>query len=136
MRSFIPGARRRAQAQEAVRRELTDEQAQKTPAFFNEWKVAAYYALGGRVQYKSVLYRCLLTHVSQGDWNPEAASSLWVRIASPEEEWPEWRQPLGSQDAYKINDKVKHAQKRWVSEVNNNVWEPGIHGWKESDMLK
>ena len=47
------------------------------------------------------------------------------------EEWPEWRQPTGAQDAYQYLDKVSHAGKHWISVANDNVWEPGVYGWEE-----
>lgn len=28
-------------------------------------------------------------------------------------------------------DKVAHNGKTWVSDVDNNVWEPGVYGWIE-----
>ena len=46
------------------------------------------------------------------------------------EEYPEWVQPTGAHDAYNIGDKVTHNGKTWVSDVDNNVWEPGVYGWK------
>ena len=36
----------------------------------------------------------------------------------------------GAHDAYNIGDKVTHNGKTWVSDVDNNVWEPGVYGWK------
>ena len=46
------------------------------------------------------------------------------------DEYPEWVQPTGAHDAYNIGDKVTHNGKTWVSDVDNNVWEPGVYGWK------
>jgi hypothetical protein len=28
-------------------------------------------------------------------------------------------------------DKVSHNDKHWESQVDNNVWEPGVYGWVE-----
>ena len=36
----------------------------------------------------------------------------------------------GAHDAYNIGDKVTHNGKTWVSDVDNNVWEQGVYGWK------
>lgn len=33
-----------------------------------------------------------------------------------------------------IND--TQFQKTWVFNIDNNVWEPGIYGWTESDITK
>ena len=82
-------------------------------------------------KYGSQLYRCLQDHTSQADWTPDAASSLWKATADPAEEWPAWSQPQGAHDAYAKGAKVLHSGKRWTSDVDNNVWEPGVYGWTE-----
>ena len=78
------------------------------------------------------LYRCLQGHTSQETWTPDAAPSLWVAISDPAEEWPAWVQPTGAHDAYAQGDKVSHNGKHWISNVDNNVWEPGVYGWTEA----
>lgn len=47
------------------------------------------------------------------------------------EEWPDWVQPKGAHDAYSKGSKVKHGGKQWISNIDANVWEPGITGWTE-----
>lgn len=32
---------------------------------------------------------------------------------------------------YANGDKVTHNEKKWVSDVGSNVWEPGVYGWSE-----
>ena len=49
----------------------------------------------------------------------------------PSEEYPEWVQPTGAHDAYAQGAKVSHNGKKWTSNVENNVWEPGVYGWTE-----
>ena len=44
-------------------------------------------------------------------------------------EYPEWVQPIGSHDSYERGDKVTHNHKKWVSETDGNVWQPGVYGW-------
>ena len=70
-------------------------------------------------------------HTSQEDWTPDITPALWTRIGDPAEEWPEWSQPIGAQDAYMAGDKVTYDGRHWVSTVDNNVWIPGIYGWEE-----
>lgn len=110
---------------------LPDEQAVLIPSVFPLWDLAATYQTGDRVQYNEWLYKCLLAHTAQESWTPDTASSLWVRIDDLAEEWPEWRQPQGAQDAYALGAKVSHNEKHWTSDVDNNVWEPGVYGWTE-----
>ena len=49
----------------------------------------------------------------------------------PQPEAQPWKQPTGGHDAYKKGDKVTHNGKTWVSNVDANVWEPGVYGWEE-----
>jgi hypothetical protein len=62
---------------------------------------------------------------------PTAVPALWVKIADPAEEWPEWVQPTGAHDAYAKDAKVSHMGKHWVSYVDSNTWEPSVYGWNE-----
>jgi hypothetical protein len=48
-----------------------------------------------------------------------------------EPEYDAWVQPQGAHDAYPINARVTHNGKSWINEIPNNVWEPGVYGWRE-----
>ena len=110
----------------------TDEKAILAPELFDRWNAESVaYAVGDRVRYGDLLYKCLTAHTSQESWTPDAAPSLWVRIDDPAIEWPEWRQPQGSTDAYPKGAKVSHNGKRWISDLDANVWEPSVSGWTE-----
>ena len=111
---------------------LSDEAASNVPDLFEEWASDTDYIPGNRRKFNGVLYKCLQAHRSQSTWTPDVSPSLWVRTDDPGEEWPEWVQPVGSTDAYAIGSKVSHNGKHWVSEVDSNVWEPGIYGWSEA----
>lgn len=115
---------------------LSDEQALNVPYIFDEWDPngVEYEKDVSRVQYEGYLWKCIQSHTSQISWNPKDANSLWVRIDDPAEEWPEWRQPEGAHDAYAKGTKVTHNEKHWISDVDNNVWEPGVYGWTESPI--
>lgn len=110
---------------------LSDEDAMEAVELFPVWTSGVAYVAGNRVRYGEFLYRCLTDHTSQDTWTPAAAPSLWVRIDDPGEEWPEWRQPTGATDAYEKGYKVSHNGKHWTSDVDGNVWEPGVYGWTE-----
>lgn len=49
------------------------------------------------------------------------------------ETYPEWVQPLGAHDAYKIGDRVTFNGKVYESVIAANVWSPAVYpaGWKE-----
>ena len=50
----------------------------------------------------------------------------------PADEWPDWVQPTGAHDAYAAGAKVTYDGKHWVSDVNANVWMPGVYGWTQA----
>ena len=99
---------------------------------YDEWSAESVaYTLNDIRQYNGLLYRCVQAHTSQATWTPEDAPSLWTRIADPAQEWPEWIQPTGAHNAYAKGAKVSHNGKHWISDVDANVWEPGVYGWTE-----
>lgn len=106
---------------------LDDETALKGVELFPIWAIDIDYAVDDRVQHGAILYKCIQAHTSQADWMPDATPALWVVVTV--EEWPEWVQPTGAQDAYAKDAKVTHNGERWISDVDSNVWEPGVYGW-------
>lgn len=108
---------------------LPDEEAETVTALFPDWEDGKAYAVGDRVKYNGLLYRCVQAHTSQADWTPDVVPALWVRTST--EEWPEWIQPTGAHDAYNQGDKVSHNEKHWISDIDANVYEPGVYGWTE-----
>lgn len=111
---------------------LSDAQAEQVSSLFPDWQETGAYRVGQIVRYKNNLYRTLQAFTSQKDWTPDTASSQWKRVGSPDASgvWP-WSQPLGSTDAYAKGAIVTHNGKTWVSEIDGNVWEPGVYGWAE-----
>ena len=110
---------------------LDDETALTGVELFPAWDEETEYTADKRVRYDGVLYKCLQSHTAQADWNPVDAVSLWARVLIPDPEViPEWIQP-DSTNPYMKGDKVKYMDKTWVSDVDNNVWEPSVYGWSE-----
>ena len=116
---------------EDMAKDVDDQTAYYHPEAFPIWKVGFPYVKDDRVRYKDALFKVLQNHVSQEDWTPDVAVSLFVKIDDPSQEWPEWHQPAGGHDAYMKGDKVSHNSKHWISNIDNNVWEPGVYGWEE-----
>ena len=108
---------------------LDDAQAETVTILYEDWKKDTEYEVVDRRKYAGLLYRCIQKHRSQSDWTPPAVPALWVRTST--EEWPEWIQPTGSHDAYNTGDKVRHNDKHWISDIDANIWEPGVYGWTE-----
>lgn len=99
---------------------------------YPEWDPNGYeYFQGEKVSYLCKYYRCIQGHKSQNDWNPADSVSLWSEIGDPSEEYPEWKQPQGAHDAYSKGDKVSHNGRHWISDMDANVYEPGVYGWIE-----
>lgn len=82
-----------------------------------------------RYQYGGQLYKIVQPHTPQEDWTPDQTPALWTKVSL--DEWPEWVQPTGAQDAYSKGAKVTYNGKKWVSTADANVWEPGVYGWEE-----
>lgn len=112
---------------------LDDDTAITAVELFPAWAIGVAYAVGARINYGGLLYKCAQAHTSQADWTPDATPALWVRVDDPGEDWPEWRQPAGAHDAYEKGYKVSHNGKHWISDVDGNVWEPGVYGWTQAE---
>ena len=108
----------------------TDEILIDNMAAFPHWNGdGVQYLTGMLVQYDGKLYRVIQPHTSQPDWTPDKVPALFVRVSV--EEFPEWVQPTGAHDAYMKGAKVSRNSKHWISDVDNNIWEPGVYGWSE-----
>ena len=110
---------------------LDDAEALEVKGIYPTWSASGVYAVNDKVLYKDVLYKCILAHTAQATWMPSKATSMWAKVLVPDPEViPAWEQPE-STNPYMAGDKVTHNGKTWVSNVDNNVWEPGVYGWTE-----
>lgn len=117
---------------EQAAQSLDDAEALQAVCLHPHWAAGVDYAAGYKVQHGGTLWRCLQAHTSQEDWTPDAAPSLWAKVLIPDPDViPEWEQP-DSTNPYSAGDKVTHSGKTWVSDIDNNVWEPGVYGWTEA----
>lgn len=117
--------------EKAVSATLSDTEALEAVSLFPAWASGKSYAADDRVKQDGSLYKCLQAHTSQADWTPTAAPSLWARVLIQDPGTiPEWEQP-DSTNPYMAGDKVTHNGKTWTSDIDNNVWEPGVYGWTE-----
>lgn len=114
-----------------MREIATDTQAIEIQSIYPTWKEGVQYITGERVLYDEILYKVLTTHISQADWTPDVAPSLFAKVLIPNENViPEWEQP-DSTNPYMKGDKVTYNGKTWISTVDNNVWNPDSYGWEE-----
>lgn len=118
---------------------LPDEDALEAVELFPAWAADTAYAADQRVRYNGssgtptpTLYKCVQGHTSQAGWEPDKTPALWTEVAKPGE-IPVWRQPTGAQDAYNKGDRVHYPDADgpvYESNVDANVWEPGVYGWE------
>ena len=51
------------------------------------------------------------------------------------DEYPEYVQPAGAHDAYKVGDKITFNGKKYICKMDNCVWSPDVYpaAWEESE---
>lgn len=107
----------------------SDEKIVNNKSAFPWWNGNSVELKAGQyIQYETDVYQVIQNHTTQPDWTPDIVPALFNRITV--EEWEEWE----SGNFYKKGAKVTHNNKKWVSNVDNNHWEPGATGvytWDE-----
>ena len=119
--------------QTMVLNNVTDEQAYIMKSLYRNWSGENIeYKKDEKVQYNNKLYKVIQDHTSQAGWTPDTQKSLFVEIAPPEIEYPDFKQPTMSEDDYNIGDKITYNGKKYISIINANVWSPDndSSGWK------
>ncbi len=112
---------------------LDDVTVMEHTDLFPEWSENFTGKAGTIVRVGEMLYRSIHDVGAGQNTNPVETPSMWTPLGIEGEEYPEWSQPLGVHDAYSEGDKVSHGGNRYISTVNDNVWEPGIYGWAETE---
>jgi hypothetical protein len=78
--------------------------------------------IGDTREYDGVMYECIQSHVTQEDWTPPATPALWQVYEEPSADYPVWKRPTGTHDAYKIGDVV------WYPAENTQLYRSKIDG--------
>jgi hypothetical protein len=118
---------------------LADTNAMEIADLYEEYAVGKTYPVGYMFKYgvnadgETQLYSVLQEHTSQENWKPNETPSLYKAVGFTDTGVAVWTQPLGATDAYMIGDNVFHKDEIWVSDVDNNVWEPGVYGWTKEE---
>jgi chitodextrinase len=129
--TFIEYARRVRHILEKAVQSVSDSEALDAVTMFPKWTSGTAYTEGTKLQHNGVLYRVLQAHTSQDTWTPNTSPSLFAKVLIPDDDIiPEWEQP-DSTNPYSKGDTVTHGGKTWTSDIDGNVWEPGVHGWSE-----
>ena len=110
---------------------LDDETALTSIDLFPSWKADMAVSVGERYKYNGKLYKVVQAHTTQSDWTPDVAKSLFAEVSV--DEWPEWVQPTGAQDAYMIGDKVTFEGEHYMSLIDYNTYSPSVYpaGWQK-----
>ena len=111
--------------------QIDDATAAENASQFAEWAYPVAYKTGAIRRHEGRLYRCVQDHTSQENWTPDAAASLWAEIADPSEEGRSGPSPSGPMTHIAPGPRSPHSEKKWTSDLDNNVWEPGVYGWTE-----
>ena len=112
---------------------IPDAVIERMESWFPEWDGDGHaYEVGNLVTYGYVLYRCVQAHTSQSDWTPDVSVSLWAKVLADKDEPQPWVQPE-STNPYMKGDRVTHNGHIWVSDIDYNVFEPGVYGWTIDD---
>lgn len=78
----------------------------------NEYVVGQFVAISG-------------SFLNDGVKRVESFEDGVISFTIRSEEYPQWVQPAGAHDAFKIGDRVTHNGERWISLINANVYVPG-----------
>ncbi len=118
---------------EAAAQHLPDEMIQDSVRLFPKWDGnGVSYEAGLKLNYNGTVYKVLQAHISQPDWTPAAAPSLFAEVLTDPDRILPWKQP-DSTNPYAKGDKVTHKGFTWISDIDGNVWEPGAYGWSKTE---
>ena len=115
---------------------LDDDVAMEVADLYEPWKKDTRYKVDKILKYgvneegETQLYRVIQEHISEEQNTPDKVPALYKKIGFEGDGTAIWTQPLGATDAYQKNDVVSHKGQKWISTIDNNVWEPGIYGWE------
>ena len=134
----------RLQAAEQMRRALQifaaslgEDDALIIASVYPEWdgnsktyKTGEWVKYGEDAMGDARLYQVLQDHMSQPQWTPDTATSLYKRVGVSADGTPKWVQPVGATDAYAKGDIVEYNGKKYISAIDANVWSPDTYGWE------
>lgn len=128
MNKYLEEAKEYRKAIDTFAKNQTDETLIDNKAAFDPWHVGMAVNAGKILRYSGNLYRVIQPHTTQADWSPDITPALYNKITATE--WEKWE----PNNFYAKGAKVTHNSKKWISNVDNNIWEPGATGvytWDE-----
>jgi len=64
----------------SIRNDMDDNMASNYIDLYSTWISGKSYRINERVNYNGILYKVLQDHVSQNDWTPDVAVSLFAKV--------------------------------------------------------
>ena len=125
---YLEEAKEYRKAIDTFAKNQTDETLIDNKAAFDPWHVGVAVNAGKILRYSGNLYRVIQPHTTQADWTPDITPALYNKITVAE--WEKWE----PNNFYAKGAKVTHNNKKWISNVDNNHWEPGavgVYTWDE-----
>lgn len=118
--------------------DLTAEEVADLVEIYPKYEADKEVAKDYVFSYEGKLYRVVQSHTTNSAWIPGEVAALYVEIAPPSTEngteiIPNWVQPTGAHDAYKLGDKMKFTDgKIYKSKIEGNVHAPDVYpdGWE------
>ena len=98
---------------------------------FPLWAVGVAVDVGYIAIYQGFGYEVIQAHTTQAQWAPPVTPALWKTYVPPSEGPQPWVQPVGSEDAYALGEQVTHNGNLWTSDIEANVFEPGVSSWTD-----
>lgn len=107
--------------------EMSDADALDVAALFPTWasKIGTPVTVGERLWYDTKLYKVIQAHTASQEWTPDITPALYTEVSI--EEWPEFVQPTGAQDAYMTGDKVTFEGQHYICQIDNCTWSPSAY---------
>lgn len=126
MNKYIEEAKEIRKAVDTFAENQKDETLIDNKAAFELWRVGTPAVLNRIYRYGDDIYRCIQPHTTQDDWTPDKTPALFNIVGG---DWDEWEP-----GSYAKGTKRKHLGKKWISNVDGNIWEPGavgVYTWDE-----
>lgn len=118
-------------SEDVAKEEATSEELEVIATVYPVWEAWKLVREGTMHTYNGKFYRARISHLTQPDWTPTVAVSIWQEVRQTDTHMA-WVQPQGAHDVYPIDFVVTHDGKTWRSTIDNNVWEPGVGAqWEE-----
>lgn len=122
--------------------QITDESVMMEIAdMYPEWeqlvakkaqcKAGTVFRWGLNADGETQLWSFISDYTPVDTYTPDQDITHYKKIGITEGGVSIWSQPLGATDAYNKGDKVSHKDVIWTSDVDGNVWEPGVYGWTQ-----